>query len=358
MNKYPFPVIGGRMIKTGIAVLITGWICLYFGLPPAFAVMTAIVTIEPTVIDSIRKGLIRFPASMIGAFISIILSSMFGPGALTYGLAAVLTLYFCHFFRLQEGALVATLTAIAMIPELSGHYGYDFLLRVTNTSIGLIVSTLINVLIWPPNYLKAIEMRRHHFQKNISRVLSQSVQALLYSSNKGRSHRVAYASLLSELDELFRLLAYQKNESVFHYMNQREKRQFILEQKKLILLQRILFSIGQLQTINKQPNFSTAAKETISDFSKDLADCLASEDGIIAERQYETLAKLSFYLKPSIKIRELQPIKTNYNFEPASTLYIELLFIHDCLEDIEQWLTRQAYENRNQAYDQPARYFK
>ena len=70
---------GNRVIKTGVAVLLTAWICDLLEWPAVFAVITAIVTIEPTVSDSIKKGIVRFPVSAIDSayavtFISQIIS--------------------------------------------------------------------------------------------------------------------------------------------------------------------------------------------------------------------------------------------------------------------------------------------
>ncbi len=53
---------GSRIVKTGIAIFLTAVICEWFNWPPVFAVITAIVTIEPTVSDSIKNGLVSFPA--------------------------------------------------------------------------------------------------------------------------------------------------------------------------------------------------------------------------------------------------------------------------------------------------------
>ena len=43
-----------------------------------FAVITAIVTIEPTAEDSIKKAFIRFPASAIGAAFAVLFTYFFG----------------------------------------------------------------------------------------------------------------------------------------------------------------------------------------------------------------------------------------------------------------------------------------
>ena len=46
--------------------------------------------------------------------------------------------------RLHAGTLVATLTAVAMIPITANHYFTAFLIRLATTSTGIIVSTLVN----------------------------------------------------------------------------------------------------------------------------------------------------------------------------------------------------------------------
>ena len=80
-------------MKTGMAVFATATICYYFDLPVVFAVIIAIATIEPTASDSIRKGMIRFPAALIGAGLAMTFTYWFGHSPITYTLAAVFTIY-------------------------------------------------------------------------------------------------------------------------------------------------------------------------------------------------------------------------------------------------------------------------
>ena len=75
LEKFNF--VGGRIVKTGIAVFITALVCEWLNWPPMFAVITAIVTIEPTAADSIRKAYVRFPASAIGAAFSVVFNFAF-----------------------------------------------------------------------------------------------------------------------------------------------------------------------------------------------------------------------------------------------------------------------------------------
>ncbi|MEC3544122.1 aromatic acid exporter family protein, partial [Bacillus thuringiensis] len=84
-------IVGGRVIKTGIAVFLTVLVCKFFNIPTIFAVITAIVTIEPTATDSIKKGFIRFPASTIGSAYAMTFTFFLGHQAISYALAAMFT---------------------------------------------------------------------------------------------------------------------------------------------------------------------------------------------------------------------------------------------------------------------------
>ena len=67
-----------------------------------------------------------------------------GHQALSYALAAMFTIVTCQKLKLHAGTLVATLTAVAMIPITADHYFTAFLIRLATTSTGIIVSTLVN----------------------------------------------------------------------------------------------------------------------------------------------------------------------------------------------------------------------
>ena len=57
-------------------------------LTPIFAILTAIVTIEPTAKASIKKGYKRLPATVIGALFAVVFTYIFGDQSpLSYALA-------------------------------------------------------------------------------------------------------------------------------------------------------------------------------------------------------------------------------------------------------------------------------
>ncbi|WLR42828.1 aromatic acid exporter family protein [Bacillus carboniphilus] len=239
---------GGRIIKTGIAVFITAWICHYFELPSIFAVITAIVTIEPTATDSFRKGLIRFPASAIGPAYSMTLTYLFGNVPISYGIAAVLTIFTCQKLKLEEGTLVATITAVAMIPITSSGYLASFFLRLMTTTIGLIVSTAINFLILPPDYTPVIMKKMDQLYEKSGEYLDKRVADMM----NGRHSTVdpLFEQLTKDIEMTTKLLSYQKVDWKLHRHSKKEMKQYHYIQKRLLNLQQLIFHLGNIQFIH------------------------------------------------------------------------------------------------------------
>ncbi|MDU5816767.1 MAG: aromatic acid exporter family protein, partial [Staphylococcus sp.] len=104
MDKWYKKIIGARTIKTGLATFLTSLFCLMLDLTPIFAILTAIVTIEPTAKASLKKGYRRLPATVIGALFAVLFTFIFGdPSALTYTFSALFTILVCTKLNLQVG---------------------------------------------------------------------------------------------------------------------------------------------------------------------------------------------------------------------------------------------------------------
>ena len=128
---------------------------MIFNIPTIFAVITAIVTIEPTATDSIKR---TYSLSGLNNWIGICHDFHIFPRPPSNFLCISCNVYdrYMSKLRLHAGTLVATLTAVAMIPITANHYFTGFLIRLATTSTGIIVSTLVNFFIFPPHYTKMI----------------------------------------------------------------------------------------------------------------------------------------------------------------------------------------------------------
>ncbi|PTG82034.1 FUSC family protein, partial [Staphylococcus chromogenes] len=210
-------LIGARTIKTGLAAFLTALFCLWLDLNPIFAILSAVVTIEPTVKASITKGYKRLPATVMGAFIAVVCTYIFGDNsAFTYGLTATLTILLCIHFNLHVGITVATLTALAMIPDIHQDYVFNFFSRLLTAIIGLGTAGLVNFIVLPPKYYTQIDTLIDQTEKEIYRLFTQRMKELLigrFHSEKS-DHDVEKLHLNNARVE--ELLGYQRDELKYH----------------------------------------------------------------------------------------------------------------------------------------------
>lgn len=337
--------IGSRTLKTGISVFITALICQLLNFPVIFAVITAIVTVEHTAFDSLRKALIRFPASAIGAFLAVSFYGLFGKSALTYALAAMLTIAVCYKLKLDEGIVVATLTAVAMIPEFQNNYFVSFFVRLGTTSIGIIVSTAVNFFMLPPNYTRTIYKNISELFMNTSRLLLLT-SAWLFKEEDVKKHRLTllYKQITREMEQTYNLIQYQREEWKYHRHTKKEMESFQYAQKKLNLLQQILYHIGNLHYVELQEtSFTDDEKTMLKSMFRSISEILKTSDHRIPDEHFEKIDKLDeeFWHWKEEHICNV-PEKFKHHFPPETIVLYEILSLHDVLEELQDLaLTRE-----------------
>lgn len=274
--------LGNRIVKTAVAVFITAFVCNMIGWPPVFAVITAIVTLEPTVTDSIKKGMVRFPASAIGSFYAVLFISFFGNSAITYTLAATLTILTCYRLKLHAGLLVATITAVAMVEVVYDNYLLSFFIRLGTTTIGLVVSTLVNLLIFPPNYISIIKNNISGLYHDIGDVLNNILEETINLEHIEKK--------IVKTEELIR---YQQDESHFHPLLGSNKESFSRSKQDIDTLRVIHYHLSNLQEINidfvqlKEEN-----KKIIRDAAKELANHMTKKESFQVYHHEKELRRL------------------------------------------------------------------
>lgn len=276
---------GHRIVKTAVAVCVTAFICIWLHWPPVFAVITAIVTLEPTVKDSIQKGIIRFPASAIGSFYAVLFISLFGNTAITYTLAATLTIITCYRLNLHAGLLVATITSVAMIEVIHDNYMMAFFIRLGTTSIGLIVSTLVNMFIFPPNYQKIIEQNLQQIYKSIGHALQA------YEHKTMMNEQIS--SIKNLIDKTKQFILYEVNEANYRPFIEKsdvEQKHFLETLEHIELIHYHLHNIAGISL--EHTAFSSEQKRLVQTGMNELAIYFLEETSIDKITQMEELHQL------------------------------------------------------------------
>lgn len=318
---------GNRIVKTAVAVFLTAYICVLLGWPPVFAVITAIVTLEPTVSDSIKKGLVRFPASAIGSFYAVLFIALFGNSPITYTLAASLTIITCFQLRLHAGLLVAAITAVAMVEVVYDNYLLSFLTRLGTTTTGIIVSTLVNMFVFPPNYTKEIQKNitdTYEHLGNTLRRLAQLESKTVLTSQMNRARR--------KIDKTEELIRFQKDQSHFQSFVISRKEDFQVAEKEVEQLRLVHYHLANITDLGiKHMTFSEENMQIIQTAIMNLADILqgkAEQENDVNEHKLRKLLDL-FWTNPHPAYKEDEA-----ELPHELTLLYELITVYYLIDNV------------------------
>ncbi len=325
---------GSRIVKTGLAIFLTATICIWFNWPPVFAVITAIVTIEPTVSDSIKKGLVRFPASAIGSAFAVLFITLFGNSPITYTLAAVATILACYRLKLHAGLLVATLTSVAMVEVIHDHFLYSFFIRLGTTTIGLVVSTAVNMLVFPPNYSADILKSIHSISGRAGSMLEHTFQAILFGGDTSLQEDKQIAKqLTTEIRKTEKLVHYQRDEaSLYPWVRNREA-ELQMAERQLLFLDNFEYHLNAVLRVPIQDiEWTQAEREIIMDAVAALANDLQHSIHFDHEKHQTQLKSITDLFWENSKRVPANDAPKAALFPPEFTILYELITIYDLVD--------------------------
>ncbi|WP_243720039.1 FUSC family protein [Macrococcus lamae] len=238
-------LLGPRIIKTGLATFLTALICQMLTLPAIFAVITSIVSIEPTAKASLKKAYIRFPASILGAFIAVMSTFFLGDSPLAYSIAATLTIVVCHQLKLFDGMLVASLTAVAMVPNIHDAFAYNFFSRLATTTIGLTTAGLVNYLVLPPKYQHQIQELISTIERDTLNLFIQRSKEVLIGNFQSTASIKQLEAINTKVSRAHQLIKYEHEEYQYHKDLNRKRSMTDLE-KQLQIDQLIILHLSNM----------------------------------------------------------------------------------------------------------------
>lgn len=94
-------------------------------------------------------------------------------------MTATLTILLCIRLNLHVGITVATLTALAMIPDIHEDYYFNFFSRLLTAFIGLGTAGLVNFIIMPPKYYDQIDVLIEKSEREIYHLFDTRMKELV-----------------------------------------------------------------------------------------------------------------------------------------------------------------------------------
>ena len=153
--------IGRRTIKTVAAVVISMLAAQYFGTTSSrliFAMMGAMEAVRPTFKESAEAVLSQFVGIIVGAVAAVLLHTLPIPYLISAGIGMLIVIVFYNTLKLKFSPSLACFVVVMVCTTSDVHPLWYAFGRIWDSSIGLFIGLLINVLVFPYDNSKNIRI--------------------------------------------------------------------------------------------------------------------------------------------------------------------------------------------------------
>ena len=151
--------IGRRTIKTVAAVVIAMLVAEFCGSTSSkliFAMMGAMEAVRPTFKESLEAVVSQFVGIVVGALAAVLLHTLPIPYVVAAGIGILIVIVFYNMLKLPYSPSLACFIVVMICTTSDVHPVLYALGRIWDSSIGLAVGMLINVLVFPYDNSKKI----------------------------------------------------------------------------------------------------------------------------------------------------------------------------------------------------------
>lgn len=150
--------IGARVLKTGIAVAITMFLCKFLGLEPAFfGAVSAVINMQPSIFLTLRAARDQILVHLLGIAAGFFFGYFLGVNPFSAGLIVILLIPIYIKLRLHSGITMGIVAALFVLSSSTEEFMVHALARSGVIFVGLGSAMLVNVLLWPPRYTKQLK---------------------------------------------------------------------------------------------------------------------------------------------------------------------------------------------------------
>lgn len=206
-------IAGARIIKTGIAVTISMFLCDIFNIQPAiFAGAATVLNMQPSVGKSLYNAKEQIIVHFVSIGIAIISGLILGTHAISMGFSTVLVILICNNFKWRSGMSGGIMAAIFILGSPPDQFVNHALIRSMAIVVGVAVALIINITIAPPKYDKMLKEKMLELNSTITDLFNNAVHSYLQlqlpSPAVLEENRKIIEKLIQETNHLYDLYRY------------------------------------------------------------------------------------------------------------------------------------------------------
>ncbi|MCI5773655.1 MAG: aromatic acid exporter family protein [Erysipelotrichaceae bacterium] len=150
--------IGLRTIKTAISVFLSMYLGNLFNFAYPFHIaIAAMFALDKTAFGSFKLGRNRIVGSIIGACIGVLFSYIDRGNPFLCALAIAIQIYICNALNLKGAIIISGIMMLIIMGNEGNDPIYYGFYRSADTIIGVIISVIVNITIFPYNSLKRLD---------------------------------------------------------------------------------------------------------------------------------------------------------------------------------------------------------
>jgi uncharacterized membrane protein YgaE (UPF0421/DUF939 family) len=208
--------VGGRVLKTSLAVGLTIFILQSFGVERiTLAAIVAMVTIQRSFYRSIIQSLAKLGGILLGAVIGLLFGILMGPTPLAFALAIFVVIMSCLQLNWQDAILTTSVVAIGIISSNAQNLPLYSIQQVLSALLAGAVALTINFL-FTPNHRQEVKDRLQHIDEAFREMMEDITQEMLHPDLKNEEFKQKAEQLENEIKDGLELSKLFREEQRFN----------------------------------------------------------------------------------------------------------------------------------------------
>ncbi|WP_442595589.1 FUSC family protein [Neobacillus sp. D3-1R] len=227
--------LGPRILKTGISVALSLFICTIFNLEPAvFAGVAAIFTVQPSIYRSWKQVLDQLKTNTLGAAIALFMIYFIGRDPFTIGIVMIVVIMICMKMKM-ESSISLTLVTVLAIMMAPPHEDITFAVnRFGIILVGMISAFLVNLFILPPKYKNNYKEKVHVVFQRMSLLMRTAISNEM-TEKSFQQDTEKLKEDIKRLEEIFNILDEERGK--MSKLNPQDVRELVVFKQMLKTLQ-------------------------------------------------------------------------------------------------------------------------
>lgn len=177
--------IGARILKTGVAVTITMYLCKMLNLEPAFfGAVSAVVNMQPSIFLTVKTAKDQILVHIIGVGFGLLFGYLIGGSPLVMGIVSILLIAVYIRLGLNSGISTGIVAAVFVMGSSQELFLPHALNRTGVIFAGLTTAMFVNVFLWPPRYSRQFKVKLKESNETAVAYFCQAVDEYVKLENE------------------------------------------------------------------------------------------------------------------------------------------------------------------------------